>query len=63
PVDDYHWNTLSLSETSRHLGAAGFSTEVVSIADVLEQRFPGYQHYNQAAHILIGRRDVNGPAT
>lgn len=63
PVDDYHWNTLSLSETSRHLGAAGFSTEVVSIADVLEQRFSGYRHYNRAARILIGRRDVRCPPT
>ena len=62
PVDDYHWNTLSLSELSRHFGAAGFSVEVVSIADVLEQRFPGYRHYNPAAHVLIGRREVSGSA-
>lgn len=58
PVEDYHWNTLSLSALSHHLGSAGYITEIVPIADELEHRFPGYKHYNDAAHLVIGKREA-----
>ena len=54
-VGDYHWNTLSVSQISRHLCRAGYSTEVVSVATLLGHRFPGYRHYNRKAHIVIGK--------
>lgn len=55
-VEDYHWNALSISSLARHLGAAGFTPEIVPVADELEHRFPGYTHYNRSAFILIGRK-------
>lgn len=54
---DYYWNTLSVSKISQHLRAAGYSMEIVSVAAELEQRFPGYRHYNRKAHIVIGRQE------
>jgi SAM-dependent methyltransferase len=59
-VDDYFWNTLSLSQIAHHLNAGGYSTQVIPIAAELECRFPGYRHYNRGAHILIGTRESHG---
>lgn len=56
PVDDYHWNLLSLSELQRDIDTQGFDVEIISIPQQLESRFEGYRHYNQEAHILIASR-------
>lgn len=61
PVDDYHWNLLSLCELQRDIQARGFEVEIISVSKQLEGRFEGYRHYNQEAHILIAtRRSTKG---
>lgn len=55
---NYYWNALSLSEVTESLQRSGCSSvEVISLAQELESRFPGYRHYNQDAHILIANVD------
>lgn len=54
PRGQYYWNQLSLSEVIDSLNRSGCEElEVLSIAKELEQRFPGYRHYNQEAHIIM----------
>lgn len=59
PVDDYHWNLLSLSELKEFIQIQGFDVEIVSTSQQFEDRFEGYRHYNQEAHILIANRRSN----
>lgn len=56
PVDDYHWNLLSLWELQTDIQAQGFDVEIISVAQHLEGRYEGYRHYNQEAYILIATR-------
>lgn len=59
--DDYHWNMLSVAEIGQHLGAVGFSCEILSIAAEMAHRLPGYVHYNPGAYLIVGRREVQSP--
>ncbi len=54
---DYYWNLLSIPRLSEEMQKAGFLVEVVSVKNELEARFEDYRHYNDEAHIVIGRRD------
>ncbi len=56
PVDDYHWNLLSLSRLVEVVESAGFEAGIIPVARELERRFPGYRHYNPEAHILMAKR-------
>ncbi len=56
PVDDYHWNQLSVPALCRHLESAGFQCELVSPAVELERRCPGYVHYSRTACLVVARR-------
>jgi len=54
PVGGYHWNRLSAAEVSASLEGLGCGgVRVVSIPEELEERFPGYRHYNAEARIVI----------
>lgn len=58
PVDDYHWNQLSIPALCRHLESAGFTAcDLVSPAVELERRCPGYSHYTRTACLVVARRE------
>lgn len=55
-VDDYHWNLLSIPTIEREIRAQGFEVEIYSVAEILEGRFDGYQHYNREAYLIAASR-------
>ncbi len=53
---NYYWNQLSISQVAESLTNSGCKrVDVIDISRELEDRFPGYRHYNQEAQILIAR--------
>jgi SAM-dependent methyltransferase len=60
--DDYHWNSLSLTELSEFLEKRGFKSTVMSISTELETRFEGYSHYNPNAYLLFGTKKADPPS-
>lgn len=56
PVDDYHWNTLSIPRLTDHLGTKGFQVEVVHIETMLRWRFGCPKTHNPTAYTLFGQR-------
>ncbi len=56
PHEDYFWNRLSLEQLGGSLERHGFIAEVVDIPTEWPQRFPGYRHYNDGAHVIMARR-------
>lgn len=56
PSGGYHWNLLSLDEIADDLAAEGYGVQVVEVAAELQSRFPGYQHYNREAFIVLAQR-------
>lgn len=57
PVEDYHWNQLSVPSLCRHLAVAGFTEcDLLSPAVELERRCPGYGHYTRTACLVVARR-------
>jgi SAM-dependent methyltransferase len=61
PVDEYHWNLLSIPELVADFTQQGFHCEAYAVAEIFESRFPGYRHYNPRAFILAaGPGDTTG---
>ena len=56
PVEDYHWNTLSLPEVRALLEAKGFSVQAIHLGTYLTWRFGCDQTHNKNAYTLVGRR-------
>ncbi len=51
---NYYWNALSITELTESLQTSGCDRiEIISLQRELEDRFPGYRHYNPEAHIVI----------
>lgn len=50
PVEDYHWNTLSVDEVRQEFEAEGFGVQVISIAAFLRQAFGCEDTHNRNAY-------------
>lgn len=57
PVEDYHWNTLSVAEVRAEIEAHGLRVQVISIAAFLEAAFGCTDTHNRKAYTLRGYRD------
>jgi len=55
PVDDYHWNTLSLDKIRALLAMHGFETQSIHIATFLKTCFACQETHNPNAYTLIAR--------
>ena len=61
PVDEYHWNTVSLDEVLACCAAEGFTGQAFHIGTFLRQRFGCETTHNPNAYtLLLGR---SGPAS
>ena len=56
PIEKYHWNTLSLEKLCHTLEAQGAQVEVISIADLLFQKFDYDVYYNPGAYTLLATK-------
>jgi len=54
PVDDFHWNTLSVPQIERCLRRAGCDVEIIGIDAWLRQRFQCADTHNKGACTIIG---------
>jgi hypothetical protein len=54
PVDEYHWNTLSMSATRSLFERHGFGVQVVHVGTFLNRRFGSTQTHNDGAYTFIG---------
>lgn len=58
PVDDYHWNTLSLDRVLDLFAAEGFTGQTFHIGTFLRERYGCEQTHNPNAYtLLLGRED------
>lgn len=57
PVDEYHWNTLSLARLKEHFLRAGFSTQVIHVGTFLWREFGCGHTHNPNAYTLLLSRD------
>lgn len=55
PVDDYHWNTLSLDKVRSLLSKHGFETQSIHIGTFLQTCFACTETHNPNAYTLIAR--------
>jgi hypothetical protein len=53
PVDDYHWNLLSLSRIQEHLTRNGFSGQAFHIGTYLRWRVGCPSTHNPNAYTLV----------
>ena len=56
PVEEYHWNTLSLPRVRTLLEEKGFSVQAIHLDTYLTWRFGCDQTHNKNAYTLVGRR-------
>jgi hypothetical protein len=56
PIDDYHWNTLSMSRTRELFSASAATVQVIHIGSFLRWTFRCDQTYNENAYTLIIRK-------
>jgi hypothetical protein len=56
PVDEYHWNALSLPRLRNGIDHRGFDVEVVHIDTLLRWRFGCADTHNKNAYTLFGTR-------
>ncbi len=56
PVDDYHWNLLSLAKTRASFAQHGFLGQCIHIASLLRQQFECDYTHNPNAYTLIFSR-------
>jgi SAM-dependent methyltransferase len=59
PVDDYHWNALSLPRVRTRLESGGFQVQAVHIDTFLKWRFGCDQTHNKNAYTLLAVRTVS----
>lgn len=55
PVDDYHWNTLSVDHVTDLFAALGFEAQVIHIGTFLKRAFGCDQTHNPDAYSLVLR--------
>lgn len=55
PVEDYHWNTLSLDRIRALFAQYGFEAEAIHVATLLQWRFACDQTHNRNAYTLFCR--------
>ena len=55
PLDDYHWNLLSMARTKELFGACGFTAQVVHIGAFLRQQVGCEQTHNPNAYTFLLR--------
>ncbi len=56
---EYHWNKLSLPLIVESITGAGFDAVTYHVPEILESRFPGYEHYNRDAYLLVATRQAD----
>lgn len=57
PVEEYHWNTLSLARMLELFAGQGFAGQVVHLGAFVRQRTGGEQTHNPNAYTLLLRRE------
>ena len=62
PVDDYHWNLMSMARTRELFAACGFAAQVVHIGTFLRQHIGCEQTHNPNAYTFL-LRPAQCPAT
>ena len=62
PVDDYHWNELSMARTRALFERYASTVEIVNIDSFLGSRFGGEAHNKGACTFVVERRDPGRPA-
>ena len=55
PVEEYHWNTLSMARMRERFAAHGFSAQVLHIGTFLRQQFGCEQTHNPNAYTFLLR--------
>ncbi len=53
PIEDYHWNTLSISQTDQLLRRLGCETKIIGIDAWLRQQFECGDTHNKQAYTVI----------
>jgi hypothetical protein len=53
PVDDYHWNLLSMDQTKKLFAAHGFSAQVIQIKSFLRQELGCDYTHNPNAYTFL----------
>lgn len=59
PVDEYHWNLLSMDEIKKLFGAHGFSAQVIQIRSFLRQELGCEYTHNPNAYTFLLQRDAS----
>ncbi len=57
PVDDYHWNTLSMEKTKALFTEAGFAVQVFHIGSYLHSRVGCDETHNPNAYTFLALRE------
>ena len=60
PVDDYHWNTMSMARTRELFWQAGFAVQVTHIGTLLRWCLGCADTYNEGAYTFVVRVDETG---
>jgi hypothetical protein len=58
PVDDYHWNTLSMEKTKAQFVEEGFTVQVFHIGSYLRSRVGCDKTHNPNAYTFLAVRNV-----
>ncbi len=55
PVDNYHWNLLSMNRTRHLFEQEGFGAQVIHVDSFLADHVPGAQTHNPNAYTFLLR--------
>jgi hypothetical protein len=58
PVDEYHWNTLSMARMKELFAAHGFTGQVMHIGSFLREQFGCEETHNANAYTFILQRSA-----
>jgi SAM-dependent methyltransferase len=59
PMEDYHWNTLSLARLKEEFALHGFAAQAIQIGSFLQQEFGCHYTHNPNAYTLLLRARSN----
>jgi SAM-dependent methyltransferase len=59
PMEDYHWNTLSLARLKEEFALHGFAAQAIHIGSFLQQEFGCHYTHNPNAYTLLLRAQSN----
>jgi SAM-dependent methyltransferase len=62
PVDDYHWNLLSMARMRELFASHGFAAQVLHIGTFLREHIGGGYNHNPNAYTFLLHREERAPA-